>query len=189
MIKFDVQFHADNTEFDLKFQERVGSFSPAFGEVSIVDYEPNTYILEDEAGNEVVAVLVDTETVFDATPNDIRIGKTAVTDDGVTVGEKVIPSYNTSEGAKVIPSGSRITLPTPNYKYTKLQAIICSFNTNLDDSVSAENVVINNRVYNVQSVIPLSVVSTESYGEIDFGIINSFSQPCILRYFSYKEIY
>lgn len=51
-------------------------------------YSPigKTFIIEDENGNEVVGVVVDTETVFTATAADIIKGKTAGTEDGVVVG-------------------------------------------------------------------------------------------------------
>ena len=53
--------------------------------------DTQAYILVDESGKESPAVLVDKETVFDATANDIREGKTAATEAGVTVGTLVVP--------------------------------------------------------------------------------------------------
>ena len=51
-------------------------------------YSPmgKTFIIQDEDGNEVVGIVVDKETVFTATPEDIVAGKTAGTEDGVVVG-------------------------------------------------------------------------------------------------------
>lgn len=159
----------------------------------IVDNE-TVFILEDEAGKQVVGVLVDEVTPFDATPNDIRIGKTAVTNEGVTVGEKVIPSYNTTEGVQIIPAGGSLRITTLKdldlYMFSKLQAIICDFNTSLSDSVSASKVSINNNVYNVKSTESISiVVSDETDKSIDFGITNNTGKMLIIRYFTYKEIY
>lgn len=45
-----------------------------------------TYILDDGFGDPIAAVYVSSETIFDATAGDIRSGKTAATDDGITVG-------------------------------------------------------------------------------------------------------
>ena len=155
------------------------------------DDETNTYILVDEAGNEVQAVLVSEETVFDATPNDIREGKTAVTDAGVTVGTKDIPAYHTFEGFKVISAGKPFSFSLRDWtNYTKLQVIICAVNTTSSNSVAAEKVAINDKVYAVGSTEELSTVTmTEDGTSINLGIINEGERPCIMRYFTYKEEY
>lgn len=149
-----------------------------------------TFIIEDADGNELVATVTSKEVVFDATSNDIRIGKVAATQNGVTVGEKEIPPYHTNEGFKLITNGSKIVLTMKNYDYTKLQAIICPFNTNLIESVGAEIVAINNSVYLVRSTDIQSVITkNDETTQIDFGISNDFGVPCLIRYFMYKEIY
>lgn len=151
-----------------------------------------SYILETEDGKEIPAVLTAQEVVFDATPNDIREGKVAATGDGVTVGEKVIPSYNTSEGYKVIRPGSKFTIPLKSmrlYEYTKLQAIICPYNSSLSNSVSAEKVAINDNVYEVNSDVSISIVRKDDLEQsIDLGITNNTDKPYILRFITYKEI-
>lgn len=151
-----------------------------------------SFILETEDGKEIPAVLTSQEVVFDATKNDIRIGKTAATGDGVTVGEKVIPSYHTNEGYKVIRPGSKFTIPLRSmklYEYTKLQAIICPYNQSLSESVSAEKVAINDNVYEVNSDVSISVIYTDDSNQsIDLGITNNTDKPYILRFFTYKEI-
>lgn len=167
----------------------------------VVDYgalidklaNPQTFILQDEEGNEVAAVLVANETVFTATENDIRKGAVAATSEGVTVGTKVIPSYHTSESAILIKAGGRYKISILKelelYKYTKLQAIICDYNNNMSKSVSAEKVAINDKVYDVQSVVPLATVSAnETDKTIDFGITNDTDKPKVLRFFTYKDI-
>lgn len=151
-----------------------------------------SFILEMPDGTEIPAVLVDHETVFTATPNDIREGKIAATGDGVTVGEKVIPSYHTNEGHRYIKPGTRFSIPLRSldlYKYTKLQAIICPYNNSIPESVSAEKVSIDGKVYNVNSIISISVVSTNDADQsIDLGITNDTDEAFVLRYFTYKEI-
>jgi hypothetical protein len=152
--------------------------------------EVNTYILVDENGVEVPAVLVDEKVTLTATTNDIRIGTTAVTEEGVVTGEKEIPAYHTSEGYRAVPKGSKFTLPLPDYDYTKLQAIFCPFNTSMANSVAAEKVAIENKVYPVQSTTAeASVTKDATVGQIDFGITNNSSGVYLIRYFSYKEIY
>ena len=151
-----------------------------------------TIVLEDADGNRVVAVLVDEEVDFNATANDIRQGKIAVTDDGVTVGEKFIPSYYVSEGIKSIPAGKSFSMKLPDndmYDYTKFQAVICPFNKSLAKSVSCERVVINNKLYDVLSDVSVSELLINSENKsVEFGIENSTSSPYLIRYFTYKEV-
>ena len=159
-------------------------------EIGAIDTQAKTYILVDEDGNEIPAVLVDEPVEITATANDIRLGTTAVTNDGVTVGTKEIPSYHTTFGSKIIPNGSKFALNMKYYEYTKLQVIFCVFNTNMVDSVAAEKVVIDDKVYSVRSTeIESDVVIDTENVYIDFGITNDSGKPYILRYFSYKEIY
>lgn len=152
--------------------------------------ETGTYIIVDKNGNEIPAVFVDNEQSFTATANDIRIGTTAVTEAGVTVGEKEIPSYISREGWRLIANGSKITLPTDNYDYTKLQAVICAFKSSSSDSVAAEKVAIDDSVYPVRSTIRDSaIIKDYDNKRIDFGITNESGISYILRYFTFKEEY
>ena len=53
-----------------------------------------TFMLQVNGGKtEIAATVVGEETVFDATPNDVRTGKTFATSSGVAVGTKDIPIY------------------------------------------------------------------------------------------------
>lgn len=150
-----------------------------------------TYILVDEEGNEIPAVLVDEEVTLTANAaTDIRIGTTAVTDEGVVTGGKEIPVYHATEGSKLVTNGSKLVLSIPRYNYTRLQAIICSFNTNMANSVAAEKVAINDCVYPVQSTeVESTITLNDEIGYIDFGITNTSGKPCLIRYFTFKEIY
>lgn len=159
-------------------------------EISAIDTQAKTYILVDEDGNEIPAVLVDEPVEITATANDIRLGTTAVTNDGVTTGTKEIPSYHTSFGWKIVTAGSKCIITIPDYDYTKLQVVLCLFNSSMSDSVAVEKVVIDNKVYPVRSTENESVVTVDTANErIDLGIVNDSGKPYILRYSSYKEIY
>lgn len=48
-----------------------------------------TFVIVDEDGNEMTGVLVDEITIFDATAEDIKIGKVAATDSGIVTGTHV----------------------------------------------------------------------------------------------------
>ena len=154
---------------------------------------PETIILVDEAGNECAAVLTDEVVELTATPNDIREGKTAVTENGIEVGEKFIPSYITTEGIKLIRAGANFEVQLFDmslYDYTQLQALICNFNSSLSDSVAVEKVAIKDNVYNVQSTTVISAVTKDDAEQkIYFGIVNNTDNRYVLRYFTYKEVY
>lgn len=153
-----------------------------------------TLTLVDENGNEIVGVIVDQEVVFTACDNDVREGMVYASDEGVSVGTKVIPIYHTCQGARLITKGSPVIIPNMNttldyYDYTKLQAIICLFNTTLDNSVAAQKVAIEDRVYNVQSTESVStVIKNHDAQTIDLGIVNDSSTNWVIKFFTYKEI-
>lgn len=153
---------------------------------------PRTYILTDNNGNELTGVYVESETIFTATDNDVREGMVYAGDSGVSTGTKVIPVYHSTEGAKLITNGNTLRITIPDYEYTKLQCIICAYNTNLQNSVSAQQVVINNSVYNVQSTEVISVVTNDivnGNGSINLGITNTSGSPVVIRYFTFREVY
>lgn len=155
---------------------------------------PSTFIVTDENGNEAVASYVGEEPIFTATANDIREGAVAATKDGVTVGTKVIPSYNTSEGYAFAESGQEFKITSlaglNRYDYTKLQVIICPYAGSIAKSVAADKVVIDNKVYPVQSIEPLKSVEIDHENKtIKLGIINDSESMYLIRYFTYKEIY
>jgi len=151
-----------------------------------------TMVLVDDQGNELVGVITENIHMLDAKPGeDIRQGKTAVTDEGIVIGSAVIPNYETYTGVYVISNNNDFILPLPNgYDYKKLQAIICAFNTSLSNSVGTEKVVIDGQVFNVQSTNALStvVVDTEQKA-INFGITNNSGNMSLIRYFMYRELY
>jgi len=159
---------------------------------SIKETPGNTVVLVDEDGNEVVAVLVDEEVDFTATPDDIREGMVAATDDGVTVGEKFIPSYHTTEGTKVVMPGKNFSIPLPDYglyDYTELQSSICPFKSSVKKSVSCEKVVIEDKVYEVLTTESLSDVQRNSDSKaIELGLTNETSSPYLMRYITFKEV-
>jgi hypothetical protein len=158
----------------------------------IIEVAPDTIILVDEDGNEVAAHLTDNEVDLTATTNDIRLGTTAITDNGVVRGEKDIPAYYTIEGWRKISAGSalKVSLYSDSCEYTKFQAIVCTFNTTVSDSVSAEKVSIDDKVYAVNSTVKLADVVVDSGNQaIDLSLTNNSDNPVIIRFFTYKEVH
>lgn len=150
-----------------------------------------TMIIIDSEGNELTGVVTEKLQVFDATDNDVREGKVYASDSGVSTGTKNIPAYHTFEGAKIVTRGSSFSVYLGEYyDYTKFQAIICPFNTNLSNSVAAEKVVILDNVYNVQSTISLGKITLNSNTQsVDFEFTNTSNISYLIRYFTYKEVY
>lgn len=149
--------------------------------------DTNAYILVDENGYEVPAVLVDEPVMLTANAvTDIRKGMTAVTDEGVVTGEKEIPAYYTMEGMRVITAGKAFSLEKmgKDAAFTKMQALLCM------NSVATDKVSINAKVYAVNSTEVLSeVVVDTTANTIDFGITNDSGKPYVIRYFTYREEY
>jgi hypothetical protein len=149
-----------------------------------------TFILVDEDGHEMQAFLTEEEVELNATPNDIRIGMTAVTDAGVTVGEKEIPTYTTTEGTKTIEPGGRLTITmySDACYYTRLLVVVCDYNTAVNNSVSSVMTVIDDKLYAAGSTTPLANVTVDSEKQsIDLGITNDGDKNLVIRYASIKE--
>lgn len=151
---------------------------------------PKTYIMTDSDGNEFTGVYVESETIFTATDNDVREGMVYASDRGVSVGTKDIPSYYTHFGAKAIAAGKSFIISNVDYDYIELQAVICSYNTNLSNSVSTTMSVIKDNVYAVQSTESIAVVKKNHTNQaIELGITNNTGKPLVLRYIFTKEAF
>lgn len=151
-----------------------------------------TIVLRDENGNEFVAVLVDEEVDFTATADDIREGKVAATDDGVTVGEKYIPTYLATQGNRLIMPGKTFSIRLYDYDlydYTKLQAMTCTYNKSIAKSVGCDRVVIENNLYDVLSTVSINEIQlNHETKSIELGIANDTSSPYLIRFFTFKEV-
>ena len=147
------------------------------------------YMVVTEEGEEYAQLNSQEIVELTATANDIRLGTTAVTENGVTEGEKFIPSYHTLQATRYIRSNSPFLLTFDNslYDYTKLQAMTALFNTNLSNSVAVDRVVIEDSIYLPGSTEPISTVTKDDENRaINFGITNGDS-PSVIRYFTYRE--
>lgn len=155
---------------------------------------PKTFVLTDKNGNEFTGVVVGERAVFTANAvQDIRKGKVAATDAGVVTGSAIIPNYETCAGRKCVKAGDSYKLRLSEndmFDYTKLQCIICPFESSMDESVAAERVVIDSNVYGVNSTaIVATVTKNETDKTIDFNITNETDVCYIIRFITYKELY
>lgn len=149
-----------------------------------------TFVLVDKDGNEYPAVYVDSDVLITATPNDIRKGTTAITAEGVVVGEKEIPNYRAVEGNVAIRSGRTMDVPlfSDMCEYTAIQVIVCDFNTNIDDSVAARKIAVDDNVYNVASTEILSTITVDpTLQTIKLGLANDSDKTAVIRYMIIKE--
>lgn len=154
--------------------------------------DATTFILVDTDGNEYPAVYVDSDTVCTATANDIRKGSVAITPEGVIEGTKEIPAYHTTEGYALVIAGKDFSIPIKDDRcdYTKLQALLCAYNTSPSKSVSTDRVVIGDSVYAVNSTEAISTVTINAEkATIELNITNDSDTIYIIRYFTYKEEY
>jgi hypothetical protein len=149
-----------------------------------------TLILTDENGNEVVGVVTESIQIFDATPADVIIGKTFVSNEGIQVGENT-KTYRTEQGYVLIPVGKNFIISLYDYDmydYTKLQCIIAPYNTTIENSVATDKVVINDCVYPVGSTVKLSDISKDSKTQsVNLNITNNSESRYVIHYFTYRE--
>ena len=153
---------------------------------------PKTYILTDENGNEFTGVVTGQEEIFDATTKDVKIGKTFASDEGIKVGEDT-KTYRVVKSSRAILPNASYSIPlihNDQYDYTKFQCVIAKFNTSFIDSVAADKVVLEDNVYEVNSIESLSQITKNiDTKSIDLNIVNDTEDTYIIHYFTYKEEY
>ena len=147
--------------------------------------------LELDDGTVLEGVVAEEAPVINATENDVRKGKTVITNAGVIEGQKDIPAYRTTAGTRRIKPGENFSIPLPGYDkydYTKIQCVIVRYNTSLNDSIYTEKVVIYDDLYSVLSTEKISTI-TKNFADksIDFNIVNDSENTYVIRYFTYRE--
>lgn len=151
---------------------------------------PKSFLLETEDGVQLVGVAVGEETVMTATANDIRKGKIAATEYGITEGKKDIPGYRTVVGSRTIKPEQTFSIPLSaydHYDYTKLQCMIVLKNTKASDSVATEKIVLNDAVYPVESIDKISNVTKDFENKsVELNFINDTEQTYYIRYYTYR---
>ena len=147
-----------------------------------------TFILEDEAGTQFMAVCVGEETVFTATDNDVREGLVYASDKGVSTGTKIIPVYYAGYGEKIVLANREVTITTPEYDYDSLMVIISTYNTSLSQSFVSTYVSVYDAIYMVGSNTKVADITIDTENEkVNLGI--TASEKSVLRYFVIKEEY
>lgn len=150
--------------------------------------EQNTYVITNADGTQRAYAVKssDTPVTLTATENDIRLGTTAVTNEGYTEGSKEIPAYHTRTGRKVIFAGNEMSLTLTDFDYTFLQVIVTKLGSTISESVEAYAVVIDDVLYQANSTTKLADVTKDSStNTINLGI--TANEDTVLRYFTMRE--
>lgn len=160
-----------------------------YGNVSGGFGMPKTIELTDENGYTVVGAVTGSKVVLTAKPSDVKIGKIAATDEGITEGTDT-KTYRTTAGVVAIPPNAefKVVLKEYNmYDYTKFQAMIMPWNTSYEDSVAVDKCIIADKVYNAGSTTVIASISKNNTNKtVEFGISNG-ATPAVIRYMLYKE--
>lgn len=151
-----------------------------------------TFIIQDEAGNEITGVIVDQKTMFTAHDNDVRKGMIYASDCGVSTGTKDIPAYRTTAGTYTILPGEDFCIPLPEYDkydYTVFQCMISLINFNdIENSVETSMISIKNGVYEVNSTTKLATISKNPETKmIHLNINNNSENYYCIYYFTYRQ--
>lgn len=151
---------------------------------------PKMVEVVDGNGNTLIGTVTDSAVVFDATREDVKVGKIFASNDGVQEGIDT-KTYRTTQASRAILPGESFSIPlvsNDRYNYTKFQAMIAKFNITIDDSVSVNKIVFNDAVYDVNSTAKLSNVAKNTLTKsIDLNITNSTSDTYVIHYSTYKE--
>lgn len=151
---------------------------------------PKTFVLTDKNGNEFTGVVVGERTVFTATTDDVKIGKTFASNEGIQTGEDT-RTYRTLHACRCILPNESFTIPLSEYDrydYTQFQAVISVFNTSRLDSLTVEKSVLYDGVYNVNSNDKISdVTKNADTKSVDLNITNNTDNTFIVHYNTYKE--
>lgn len=151
---------------------------------------PKMIEIVDGNGSTIIGTVTDSAVTFDATRDDVKVGKVFASNDGVQEGTDT-KTYRTTQGCCAILPGKSFSIPLESYDkydYTKFQGMIAKFNTTMSDSVSVSKIVFENSVYDVNSTTKLSnVTKNTSTKSIDLNITNSTNDTYVVHYSTYKE--
>ena len=158
----------------------VGTYSPV----------GKTFIIHDDDGNEIVGVVTENAQVFNATPADVKLGKTFAYDGGIGIGTDTRTYRSIASSCTIFP-GNPLTIPLSEndaYDYTKFQAVIVVFSSDYSNSAEIVGYTVNDSVFLVDSSTKVSSISKNAYTKsIDFNINNTSNQTYEIHYFTYRE--
>lgn len=150
--------------------------------------EQTTYVLTNADGTQsTLALLSGEQTVVPtATANDIRVGTTAITNDGYTEGTKEIPSYYSRYGTVFVQANTEAILNVPEYDYKNLMVSIAPYNLSINESTAINYVSVESAMYEAKSTTKIADITIDTVNEqVNLGVtVNELS---VLRYFIVRE--
>ena len=152
-----------------------------------------TFMLQVNGGKtEIAATVVGEETVFDATENDVRKGKTFASSNGVKIGQKNIPAYETRMAYFIVEPNESCSIPLSDedrYDYTKFQCIVVVHSSDYSSNVTTKYISMNDGLFSVETSSKVSNITKNSKTKsIDLNITNNSSDAYEIIYITYKEV-
>lgn len=136
---------------------------------------PKMVEIVDGNGNTLVGTVTDSAVVFDATREDVKVGKMFASNDGVQEGIDT-KIYRTTVGSEIIKPGENISIPLSQYdkyNYTKFQGVIVIHNSDYSTNVNVVGITIDDYVFSSSTSNKLSTITKNSVTKsIDFNVKN-----------------
>ena len=181
--------NAIKAALEAKGKEPTEALSTYAQSITELDNEEQvSYVLANADGTQKVYAQLSSKDpiTLTATENDIRLGSTAITNEGYIEGAKDIPAYYSSYGEKVLQAGEEATITIHEYDYKSLMVTIAPYNTNIDGSTAIKYVSVDNAIYEAKDTTKLGDITTDTENErINLGI--SVTEKSVLRYFVVRE--
>lgn len=151
---------------------------------------PKMVEIVDGNGNTLVGTVTDSAVVFDATREDVKVGKIFASNDGVQEGIDT-NTYRTTVGSKIIEPGENISIPLSQYdkyNYTKFQGVIVIYNSDYSTNVNVVGITIDDYVFSSSTSNKLSTITKNSVTKsIDFNVKNDTQNAYEVFYSTYYE--
>lgn len=153
--------------------------------------QPKTIILTDETGNELgVGVVTDSAKVFDAGVNDVIVGKTFASDEGVQIGENT-KTYRVEMSTWLVFPNESCSIPLGNYDrydYTGFQGIIVLHSSDYSSKAKTIGITIGDSVFSTETSEKWADITKDSTNKsIDLNIVNNSDEVYSIRYFTYRQ--
>jgi hypothetical protein len=156
--------------------------------ISELDNEEQvSYVLSNADGSKkIYAQLSSKEPItLTATENDIRLGSTAITNEGFVEGTKDIPSYYSGYGSKMITAGSEAVIKKEEYDYKSIMITIAPYDA-ATGSTSVNYVSVSDAMYEAKTTTKLSDITiNEDEKQVNLGI--TVDVLSVMRYFIVRE--
>lgn len=151
---------------------------------------PKMVEIIDGNGNTLVGTVTDSAVVFDATREDVKVGKMFASNDGVQEGIDT-KTYRTTVGSEIIKPGENISIPLSQYdqyNYTKFQGVIVIHNSDYSTNVNVVGITIDDYVFSSSTSNKLSTITKNSVTKsIDFNVKNDTQNVYEVFYSTYHE--